>query len=167
MARARLKRIGDLDIDQHLTVQAFSWILQQVGQVFMVLFVGAALLGYLGRGPMSRAIAGDPSTLAVEYHRFERRTQESVLIVRVGPQPSGRVRLWFDERYVSALPIMGLLPEPEGVEVRGGRLVATLRVSGAQSTIRIVTKPEAIGAVQGRMGIMDGPEVRFSQFIYP
>ncbi len=167
MPRARLKRVGNLDIDQHLRIQAFSWILQRVGQVLMVLFVGAALLGYLGRGPLSRATAGDPAYLAVEYNRFERRTQESVLIVHLGPQPSGRVRLWFDERYVSALPIMAVLPDPEDVEVREGRLVATLRVSGASSTIRIVTKPEAIGSVQGRLGILEGPEVRFSQFIYP
>jgi hypothetical protein len=167
MTRARLKRIGDLEIDQHLSIQAFSWRLQQIGQVLMVLFIGAALLGYFGSGPKSRTTVGDPSRLSVEYDRFERRTQESALIVRLGPQPTGRASLWFDERYVAAQPFLGVLPEPEGVEILEGRLVVTLRVSGARSTIRIVTKPEAIGSLRGRMGILGGPEVAFTQFVYP
>jgi hypothetical protein len=167
MTRARLKRIGDLDIDQHLSVQDFSWRVQQIGQVLMVIFLGAALLGYLGSGPMSRMTVGDPSQLALEYNRFEHRTRESTLIVRLGPQPAGRVRLWFDERYVSAQPFLDVLPEPEGVEVLEGRLVLTLRVSGAQSAIRIATRPEAIGSLRGRMGILGGPEVAFTQFVYP
>ncbi len=167
MPLPRLTRVGDLEIDQRLEVQAFSWRIQQIGWVAIALFLAAALAGLFGRGPFSRARVGDPAVLEVDYGRFERRTQEATLIVRIGPQPSGRVRLWIDEAYVSEQPIHRVLPEPERVEAADGRLLLTLRVSGERPQIRITTMPEVFGAMQGRLGILGGGEVSFRQFVYP
>lgn len=167
MPTPRLNRVGDLEIDQHLGIQAFSWRLQQFGQVAIVLFLGAALSGLLGHGPLTRARAGDPATLEVEYGRFERRTQETTMFVRLGPQPGGTVRLWIDASYVVAQPIQRVIPEPEGVEVLDDRLVMTLKVSGERPEILITTRPEAFGPIQAQMGLSGGPVVTFGQFVYP
>lgn len=167
MPTPRLNRIGDLEIDQHMGIQEFSWRIQQIGQVAIVLVLVAALVGLLGRGPLARTRAGDPSTIAVEYGRFERRTQETTMIVRLGPQPSGVAQLWVDVSYVAAQPFQRIIPEPERVEMIGDRLVMTLRVSGAHPEVLITTRPEAFGSMQARMGLLDGPEVVFDQFVYP
>lgn len=166
MSRSRLKRVGDLEIDQHLGIQAFSWRLQQLGQVAIVLVLVAALLGLLGRGPLSRARVGEAS-FEVEYGRFERRTQETTLVVRLGPRPSVVAQLWVDASYVAAQPFQQVFPEPERVELRDARLIMTLRVSGARPEIVITTRPEAFGSMRARMGLVDGPDVAFDQFVYP
>ncbi|MNR78862.1 hypothetical protein D3C72_95620 [compost metagenome] len=167
MSSPRLNRVGDLEIDQHLGVQRFSWRIQRIGMVAIVLFLGAALSGLLGHGPLTRARAGSPDRLEVEYGRFERRTQETTMFVRLGPQPGGTVRLWMDADYVVAQPIQRVIPEPEGVELLDERLVMTLRVAGERPEILITTRPEAFGAMQARLGLLDGPEVVFDQFVYP
>jgi hypothetical protein len=167
MPLPRLTRVGDLDIDQHLEVQAFSWRIQRIGWVAIALFLAAALAGLFGRGPFSRARVGEPAVLEVDYGRFERRTQEATLIVRLGPQPSGRVRLWIDAAYVAEQPIHRVLPEPERVEAADDRLLLTLRVSGERPEIRITTMPEVFGPLRGRLGLSGGPEVAFLQFVYP
>lgn len=167
MSSSRLKRVGDLEIDQHLGIQAFSWRLQQFGQVAIVLVLVAALAGLLGRGPLSRARVGEASSFEVEYGRFERRTQETSLVVRLGSPPSGLAQLWVDASYVAAQPFQQVFPEPERVELRDGRLVMTLRVSGARPEIVITTRPEAFGSMRVRMGLVDGPDVAFDQFVYP
>jgi len=167
MSTPRLKRVGDLEIDQHLGIQAFSWRLQQIGQIAIVLVLLAALAGLLGRGPLARTRVGDPAAFAVEYGRFERRTQETTLIVRLGAQPSGLAQLWVDASYVAAQPFQQVFPEPERVELRDGRLVMTLRISGARPEIMITTRPEAFGSMRARMGLVNGPEVAFDQFVYP
>jgi hypothetical protein len=162
-----LKRVGDLEIDQHLGIQEFSWRIQQIGQVAIVLFLAAALAGLLGHGPLTRAHAGDAASLEVEYGRFARRTQETTMTVRLGPQPMGMAKLWIDATYVAAQPLERVIPEPESVEVIDGRLVMTLRVSGTRPEVRITTRPEAFGPMQARMGLLGGPELRFDQFVYP
>lgn len=167
MAQPRLNRVGDLDIDQVMSVQEFSWRIQQFGQVAIALFLAAALAGLFGRGPLSHAKVGDPAHLALEYSRFERRTQEATLTVLLGPQPSGVVRLWLDERFVAAQPFERVIPEPEGVALEEGRVVFSLRVAGERPTVWITIRPEAFGALRGRLGIVGGPEVSFVQFVYP
>ena len=167
MPSPRLKRIGDLEIDQHLGIQAFSWRIQRMGEVAIAIFLGAALSGLLGHGPLTRARVGDPERLEVEYGRFERRTQETTMFVRLGPQPGGTVRLWIDAAYVVAQPIQRAIPEPEGVEILDERLVMTLKVTGGRPEILITTRPEAFGAMQAHLGLLDGPELSFGQFVYP
>ena len=167
MPQPRLTRVGDLEIDQHLGVQAFSWRIQAIGQVLMGLFLAAALAGLFGSGPLSRARAGDPAGLEVEYRRFERRTQEIPLRVTMGPQPGGTATLWLDASYVAAAPFVRVIPEPERVALEEGRVLLTMRLVGDRPQVHLTIKPEAFGALRGRLGIQGGAEVSFSQFVYP
>lgn len=167
MPTPRLSRVGDLEIDQHLGIQEFSWGLQRIGHVAIGLFLLAALLGFLGPAPLTRVRVGDPTSLEVEYGRFERRTQETTMRVRLGPQPSGTAKLWVDSAYVVAQPFERVIPEPESVEVLDERLVMTFKVAGPRPQILITVRPQAFGPMRGRMGLLGGPEVSFDQLVYP
>ncbi len=167
MPQPRLSRVGDLDIDQHLEIQVFSWRLQAVGQVLMGLFLVAALAGLFGSGPLSRAHAGDPAGLEVEYGRFARRTLETTMIVTLGPRSSGNVTLWIAEPYLAAAPLIRVIPEPERVALEGGRVILTLRLLGERPRVQITVKPEDFGVLQTQIGIGEGPEVSFTQVVYP
>jgi hypothetical protein len=167
MPQQPLARVGDLEIEQQLEVQEASWRLQRIGWVGMVLLLVVALAGGFGRGPWSRARVGAPGGLEVDYGRFERRTQEARLVVRLGPQPAGLVRLWIDGDYLARQPLQNMLPQPERMALSSGRLILDLRVSGDRPEIRIDTRPERFGRQRGRLGLLDGPEVAFEQFVYP
>jgi len=167
MPQPRLNRIGDLEIDQHMGVQRFSWRLQAIGQLVMVIFLAAALAGLFGSGPLSRGRVGESGRLEVEYGRFERRTQEASLTVTLGPLSGGTVDLWIAEPFVAASPLVQVIPEPERVALASGRVVFTLRLSGDRPQVRITTKPEVFGRLHGRLGLVGGPEVSFRQLVYP
>ncbi len=167
MPRSPRSRIGDLEIDQDMEVQRRSWRFQRIGWGGIVLFLGAALAGLFGDGPLSRDRVGDPAHLEVAYPRFERRSQEAVLIVRFGPQPSGVVRLWIDRDYLSEQPIQRVEPVPERAEAHSDRLILDVRVSGDSPEVRITTMPVGFGPLRGRLGLLGGPEVSFEQFVYP
>lgn len=167
MAQPPLSRVGDLDIDQQLDVQEMSWRLQRIGWVAMILVVLGGLAGVFGHGPVSRARLGDPSLLELEYSRFERRTKEAVLRIRLPTSTAGHVRLWIDAAYLAGQPLVRVQPEPERTELADGRLILDLWLSGERPVVRIDTKPEIFGPVRGRLGLVDGPELAFGQFIYP
>ena len=65
-------RSGDLEIAQDMTFQRRSWAVQRVGWGVVAVTIGAALLGLLGSGPLSRSTAVAPGAFAVEYERFVR-----------------------------------------------------------------------------------------------
>lgn len=167
MPQPPLSRVGDLDIDEQFDVQEASWRLQRIGWVAMGLLLLAGLAGVFGHGPLSQVRLGDPAGLELVFGRFERRTKESVLRVRLGPPADGRVRLWIDASYLSGQPLVRVQPEPEGMELVDGRLLLDLRVAGDRPEVRIDTRPEVFGPVRGRLGIVDGPELSFRQFVYP
>ncbi len=165
-----VRRVGDLEVDQDLDFQRRQWRVQRIAWVTMAAIVLVALLGLFGTGPLSDASA-EHGSLRLDYGRFDRKRAPAVLRVDVaaGAAPEGQLRLWLDETYLDGIEIRSIVPEPESAEAGADRTVYVFRVGDASqpATISFEIEHAAFGRKTGRLGLVDGPAVAFSQFVYP
>ncbi len=140
-----------------------------------IVFAGlllAALAGLLGPGPLSSRIASADPALSVEYQRFLRNHAPSDLRIRVAP-PTGAdsIRLLVGNAFLEATEPTGVTPIPEAVEVtpEGHVFVFEAPELGSREALILYRfQPDAaFSDVPVRTALEGGPEVRFSQFVYP
>jgi hypothetical protein len=167
-----MKRVGDLEIDQDLTFQQREWQVQRVAWVVMALIIASAALGLFGNGLLSAATAGDPDgPISVEYERFVRHDGRASFTVRISAdQVSGdSVAIWIAADYMADLEIEQMSPEPQEVRTDGDRLVYVLAHGETSGPLAfdVSFRPETIGRLSGEAGIVDGPQVTFTQISYP
>ena len=167
-----IKRVGDLEVGQDLNFQRRSWTLERAGWVVMILLLIAALLGLLGPGPLSSATAGDPdSALWVEYNRFERYHAPTTLRAHIGlgAARGGKVRLWLSRGFVESTEIHHIYPDPEVVEAGTDRFTYVFAAPDESKPVVITYQFESqkYWGQAARIGLDAGPELEFSQFIYP
>jgi len=164
-------RVGDLEILQDLEHERQELLAERIGWGLMILFIGAALAGLLGAGPLSHAEAGTrDSGLWVEYNRFERWESESTITVNVGPRigPSDQIRLWMDRQAMESIVIEHLDPAPLRAEAAAGRLTYVfLRADAAPLSVIFRLKFKKRGGRPMRIGVEGGPQTAFTQWIYP
>src|SRR4051794_40698086 len=101
-------RVRDLEIEQDLAYQRREWAFERVGWLLLGLLLLAALVGLLGRGPLSNTTAGDPGgPLRVEYQRFLRHRSTSTLRVHLGPNAArgNEAHLWLDREYLEGMEV--------------------------------------------------------------
>lgn len=167
---AGVGRVGDLEIAQDLDFQRREWIAQRTGWVTLALVAVAALLGLFGTGPLSDA-AAEQGPLRLGYGRFERQEAATELRVEVaaGNAQQAELRLWLSEAYLDDVRIQRISPEPDHAEAGFKRTVYVFRVGDPNQPagIRVEFEPTEIGRLSGRLGIVDGQEVEFTQFVYP
>lgn len=167
-----MRRVGDLEVDQDLDFERAVWVVQRVGWAAMTLVLVAALAGLLGPGPASWTKAEAPDgDLVAEYHRFVRANGPTDLEVSLGRAAvrDGRVRLWLDRAYLGGAEIERVTPEPESVEVGPDRLVYVFAVSrgGQAARVSFALSPRTAGPWDARLGVEDGADLAFRQFVYP
>ena len=165
-------RVGDLEIDEDLPFQRRLWAIERVGWIGMVLVALAALVGLFGRGPLSTATAGQVGEpVTATYARFARQQSPETLRVELGPGVArgGEVRLWLARDYVDAIRIERIEPEPDGVQADPDRLVYSFRVAASDRATSVVFHLEhrQVGRPSVRLGLVDGPSLAFTQFVYP
>ena len=167
------KRVGGtLEIEEDLPFQRGQWRVQRIGWVLMALVLFAALAGLFGPGPLSSTTAADASgALEVKYNRFERNSRHTELRVKVAGDRvrDGQVQLWMDAAYAHELRMLSISPEPLRVEVQGDRQVYTFAAAGGPSPVQVTLHYEhqEFGKADGRVGLVNGPEVPVGQFVYP
>ena len=166
------KRVGDLEVGQDLGFERRTWAVQRAAWVVMLLILAAALVGLVGRGPLSRATAGDPgSGLWAEYSRFERYQAPTVVRVHLGPGAGqgGKVRLWLSREFIETVDLEHVYPEPEAVEAAADRLTYVLATPDPSQPLAITYqfKSQQYWGRPVRLGLEAGPELQFSQFFYP
>ncbi|WP_424136958.1 hypothetical protein [Roseomonas chloroacetimidivorans] len=143
------------------------------GWVVFALSVLAALSGLLGRGPLSSATSGEAgASLRAEYHRFGRYEGPTELRLHINPElaHNGTLRIWIDRRFLEALALENVLPQPDTVELGTDRhtYVFAAPKLGGQTAITFRYKPTVkFRTVPVRLGTEDGPELAFWQFVYP
>ncbi len=169
---SEVRRVGDLEISQDLQMQRRIWMLQRVGWGAIALVLLAMLLGLTGRGPLSSATAGQPgAALQVEYERFARFSAPAPLKIRLGPGVArdGKARIWFSHDYIESITIEQISPEPSSMKVLPDRHLYEFELPNPQgeATIMLHTKPQKIGSLTGKIGIMDGPVLSFQHIVYP
>ena len=101
----------DIDVQDDLRFTRGSWTVERVGWGLLAAFLVAGFLGLLGPGLFSRATAHGP--LTVEYERFSRLQNEEEIRVRLLP---GTRSLWVENRFLAAVRITSVTPEPESVK---------------------------------------------------
>ena len=167
---AREEPVGDLEIGRDVAFQHRQWAAQRVAWLGMAVVLLAALAGLLGAGPLSDASAR-AGPLSVEYGRFERRHAPEVLELEVAPGAArdGQVEVWLATDWLETIELHGVVPEPAEVRAEGDRTVFAVGVvdSGQPITVLVSFEHDAAGFAEGRAGLVDGPELRFWQIVYP
>lgn len=166
-----MEQVGTLEIDQDLDHERRAWKWRRAGWTGITLVLAAAVAGLFGPpGVFSRATAGEPgSELWVEYPRFLRMSRPAELRIHFQANDP-TVRLWLDDQLLDSLDVDHMTPQPSGAVAASGRTV--FEISASPTTSRpavVVLAIEAVGAgvVDGRVGLVGGPEVRLRQLIYP
>lgn len=167
-----IKRLGDLELEQDLTIQRRLWKVQRVGWAIMILVALAVLLGLSGRGPLSHTTAGESGDpLSLEYERFGRFHAPTMLRVQLGASASraGKARIWFSRNYLEAVEIERVTPEPERVEAHRDRFIYVFDLAepNQPTAITFFLEPDQIGSLPGQVGLDGSQPLTFGQFIYP
>ncbi len=165
-----MERVGSLEIDQDLAVERREWAAQRVGWVVILLILVAGLAGIWGVGPLSQATAASGG-LTVHFERFARTRAESEMVVTLlhGSAVNGVAAIWLDRDYLESAAVQRVLPEPAGMAAMAGQVVYRFIVneSGQPVEVAFTVVPSGPGLARGSVGLVNGPEVSFSQVIYP
>ena len=152
-----------MQIDADLNFQRRIWTAQRIGWFVVAIVMMAALLGLFGGGPISRASAqGDG--VDISYERFARLQQATRVHISLGPE--ARSQLALSRRYLDAVHVEQITPEPREIAAAGGWLVYHFTGAGPISITFTVT-PEHSGGLSGAVQITGGRAVVFEQFVYP
>lgn len=160
-------------VAEDINFQGRAWFWQRVGWAIMALLLLAGMLGVFGSGVLEKARAGDEnSSLWLEYNRFGRaKAETSMLRVRLGAGMGreGRARVWLSRNYLEGMQIMGMVPQPESVETGPDRVTYVFRLTDPNKPTAVTfhLEPEKPGALKGQVGVEGGPQLDFTQYIYP
>jgi hypothetical protein len=169
---SEVRRVGDLEISQDMTMQRRVWTMQRIGWGGIALMLLAIMLGLTGRGPLSTATAGKTgSSLQLDYERFARHSAPAPLKIQLGAGVArgGKARIWFSREYIESIAIDQISPEPESMKVLADRHLYEFEIPDPQrrATIMFHTKPRKVGSLSGQVGLQDQTPLSFQQFIYP
>lgn len=118
-----------------------AWWRIEIGiWVFLVLLIGSAATGLLGRGPLAKKKASSPDgRLVVNYDRISRFKTPSATIVQISPSGAGGhdISLWVNDTLVRHLGLSKVVPDPERSEPGPGGVTYTWRVGD-------ITRPFAV-----------------------
>ena len=165
-----VRRIDDFEIDEDIRHSEKEWRLERAGWVAMALVALAALLGFLGRGPLSAQSRSDATgSFTIHYDRFEHAHAKSELRLEIAPPAAvpGQLQVWIDRSYLDGLRVVSMDPDPERFEVSSDRVIYTFVAAGSPVSINIDFEFEECGSHRGRAGISGGHEVAWEQFAYP
>ena len=168
---APIGRVGDLEINQDLTVQRRMWVIQRIGWAAMALIVLLGAAGLFGQGPISQATVGNVAgPLYLEYERFGRYQSSSTLRFRIrAPEKPGPIQLWIASGYLAGIEIQQLTPSPDKVTIGNDGVFFHINTAGSGEPDEIILyfQYQSMGKLSGAVGIAGEPSIAFTQFVYP
>jgi hypothetical protein len=153
------------------TNEQFHWKVQRV-RLFCGLVTGlvlfAALMGFLGAGPISNVeVTGPDSSLHVRYPRFARMEAPIELVFNAQPVEN-KIEIEIANQYLARFEIEGISPEP--AETRVG-LEYTSYIfqssAGERGPVRMQVRAREFGTISGTVRAGGGPAITLRQFVYP
>lgn len=143
-----------------------EWAIQRVGWVAIALVLLAALAGFFGKGPLSRASVHADS-YSVEYERFARYGARTTLTLNTSPSKSAsdELSVRISHTLIDAHLIETITPEPKRMR-DSGEDVAFVFDAGSAASIIFRLEPEQIGRHAGTIRI-GSESLQVSQFVYP
>ena len=164
---SELHRVGDIDIAQDLDFQRREWTFQRIGWLVLSAITLFALVGGCGRGFLARATTQSAGReLVLRYDRLARHQAATKLEIDLAAKGGDTVAIWLDEQYIHGLEIRSISPEPERMVPGNGRITYHFVVE-TDPRITFLITPDKFWRRTGRLGIQDGPSVRFRQFVFP
>jgi hypothetical protein len=146
--------------------------LHRIGWSGIGLILLAAVAGLMGPGPLSSRTAQASPSLKIEYDRFTR--YHSPATTRVTVALSGgadEVRLVLDRKFLEAIELESITPEPARVELTAGGQIyvfdAPHRAGGDAEIVFHYRPDRTMQTIGGTVGLAGGPSLGFSQFVYP
>lgn len=166
--RPTTAKLGDLEPSRDLAFQRKVWRVERAAWVGLALVLLAALAGLFGEGPLSDAVAEAPGgRLRLEYDRFARRGAETELRLRIAASDR-EPRLTLDHGYLDAVEVRAIEPEPAGAATgREGREYRFELLGDGPGVVILRVRPRRAGTIAGRFGLVDGPSLRFRQWVHP
>lgn len=166
------KPVQGLQIDENLAHQRREWRIERVGWVVMAALLLAGLLGLFGNGPLSRAQAGEPDGVSVDYERLQRAAAPQTYRFEVDPSlaSEGTLRLRFEDTLLEELEFQSIIPEPESVTAGPGYTEFVFAMDpGAGQPARITMQYQhtTFGHVSGRVAAPGAPTMVIDQIVFP
>jgi hypothetical protein len=156
--------------DQDLRFQFRIWTIERIGWAAMLAILLIASAGLFGHGPIGVA-AIEHESLHMEYERFGRYHAPMNLRFTLGPVPQehGRLTIWLPNRYLIHMRIVGIVPQPERMDVSsdGLRFIFSAEKEPSTSLVVFHLHPDTVGAMTGSFALNDNRPISFHQFIYP
>ena len=161
-----------LEIATDLKQQRRLWIMERIGWTIMATVVVAALAGVFGSGPLSHATAGQPgSALRVDYDRFARHEAPGEMRAHIDAKQAqgNKLRIWISRGYLDEVEIERTVPQADSSQLDNNRVIYIFSVTETSNPAEVSfhVRPKGYGKTAGSIGVVGGPEVQFSQFIYP
>jgi hypothetical protein len=168
---APIIRVGDLEINQDLRVQAHMWRIQRIGWMTIAIIVVLAAAGLFGHGPVSYVTAGDESgALQVEYERFGRHQSQSRLHLHVrASQAEGPVSFWISSNYLKHIEIQDMTPMPSKSTIAEDGILfhVDTAIQERSGLITVYFQFHSMGWLTGEIRMPGAASVTIRQFVYP
>jgi hypothetical protein len=162
-----------LDLEEDKNFRRKFCKVQNIVWVFMLLFLIAGMLGFLGgSGPFASSAAGNTmSSLTVEYPRFLRNRAPTDLAIYVNTEHAtyDRLSIEIERRFIERYEIQYINPEPSEVKAGEQSMTYVFELADSERETRITfnVQPERFGYTAGWIRLEGEPEIRFWQIIYP
>ena len=147
-----------------------EWLIQRVGEYFLIALVILGACGLFSKGILSNGSAGSPDgAIEVEYERFGRVQSNMDMTIRLKSAPAERFSVTIGSGALENLQIQTLQPQPLEAVTLGSDLRLTFRANdtGPDHVIWLGLQPRHPGRIAVSVSSGDHPPARFTQWIYP
>ena len=164
-----VKRVGDLETEQNISLEKKFWIIQRIGWMIMLIFVVCAVLGILGgSGVLNNQTKSDQKTgLTLKYDMFLKRDAGSELDV-ILPSHDSSTKIFVSKSYIDKIQIKDVDPEPDIVTSVEQGYIYSFPSSGSSLHVHFYLWPDntTFGQVTGSVGEGNRPTITFNQWVY-
>lgn len=168
---APIVRIGDLEINQDISVQRRMWKIQRIGWAAMAVIVILGLVGLFGHGPVSRASVGDrQGPLWIEYERFGRHQGSSELRLHIRVADTSKpVSIWIGPDYAAHVDIQQITPSPLRTTLADHGFTFEIATADQHEpgVVTLLLQFRDIGWVTGEIRLPGSNPLSIRQFVYP
>lgn len=158
-----------LEVDENYEFQVWSWRLQRIGWAGMFLVILTALAGFIGPGPLGERTLESSSGLQLRYDRFVRYEAPASMELQLRAGPGSRAEFWIEGAWLEGVHIENIVPEPERVVVKNGRMLVAIAAAAAGESVHAIVHFEADtwGPLEGSLGAPGDSGLSIEQFAYP
>jgi hypothetical protein len=152
---------GEFEVGFNQTFESRWYFAELAGRAVMILVVGAAALGFLGRGPFSHASRRSSSgTMAIDYEPIARHGTSTSITVHVQqarntPYP---IRLLVNQQMIELMGYQHAVPLPDRSMLSDTGVWLSFEEEAGQHDVlvRLEISPNAVGLVP--MHLSDGSD---------